>query len=366
MIYLNHAGTSFPKPQSVHEAVAATLSAPPEQHAAIYDRAFSTVKREFRAAGKGDPFRTQMTSGCTAALALALGDVPWASGDFLLTSGLEHHALDRVAQSLELARDIVRVAVPPSQSSPIDLAALERHLVEKQVRLVALTQASNITGEPMPLEEISRLAHQNGAHLLVDAAQTFGTSLFDEAVRWADIIVCAGHKSALGPQGVGVLAARASFSFLVPGAACELGEKACGSFPGFCDVGSVNLAGLAGLAEGLRWSHSQGRARLLQESQRLASRLRSSLADSDGFELLGDSENEGLATISFVPRRGELSELGAHFHKRGLWLRVGTHCAPQALATLGHPAGCARISFGPLSRESDVLAVEHALREFLA
>jgi len=362
--YLNHAGTSFPKPESVGEAVSKALRASPTEHARLYDSAFSKVKSEFRAAGKGDPFRVVVTSGCTAGLALALGDVPWQAGDFLLTSSYEHHALDRVAQSLELSRDIVRLSLEPSEHELLDLARLESLLDSKPVRLVALTHTSNVTGERLPLAEIAKLTRRSGAALLVDAAQTFGTSLFDEAVRSADIIVCAGHKSALGPQGIGVLAARASFSFQVPGAACELGEKACGSFPGFCDAGSVNLAALAGLAEGLSWSREAGRGALLEKAQAFAARLRRFVHQSSRFELLGAQEHDGLPTVSLISRGQSLSELAAFLQERGVWARAGTHCAPAALSTLGHADGCLRLSFGPMSTEKDLLAAEAALSQF--
>ncbi len=351
MRYLNHAGTSWPKPAAVVHAVRDALSAEPSQHNELSERALGDIAGEF------DSGRLLVTSGCTAALALVFADLPWIEGDVLLTSSLEHHALDRQAQMVELHRGVARIALGYEPGQPLDLPELQRQLSTGRVRAVAVTAASNVTGELLPLGQIAEHTRRHGALLIVDAAQTFGTDLFDEAAQVADVLVVAGHKAAQGPQGIGLLFARSEVEFTCPGASCEVGEQACATFPGFCDVGSVNLAGLCGLAAGLSWSRARGRARIGERTRSLAGQLRAALAERDDVQLLGpgaDVDSRRMtAVVSFLPQRGALGEVARFFADRGVLVRGGTHCAPLALASLG-VEGCVRVSFGPDSTEEDV------------
>ncbi len=357
MRYLNHAGTSHPKAPEVIAAVSAALSADPRVWPALYDEATSVIEGEFSAWGE---FQFRLTTGCTAALSLAIRDLAWSSGQTIVTSSLEHHAVDRQAQALESERGVVRRTLSYAPDGGVNLDELRQALAREEVRLVALTHASNITGDVLPLREIAALTREAGALLLVDAAQTFGTDLFDEAVDTADLIVAAGHKWAGGPQGVGLLAARSGLRFSCPSAACEIGEQTNSTFPSFCDVGSVNLAGALGLATALRLSAST-RDEAGRDMRALANRLRTELRSRSGVRVLGGTD-ETLRTpvVSFLMDHVPLEEAQHHFRKSGLLVRAGTHCAPLALSALDAVAGCIRVSFGAESTMNDVERVLEA------
>ncbi|HXI01695.1 MAG TPA: aminotransferase class V-fold PLP-dependent enzyme, partial [Candidatus Saccharimonadales bacterium] len=254
MIYANNAGTSWPKPPEVREAVAATLAAPPEEAPRLLAAAHEEIAGFL---GVKDPARLLLTQGCTSALALAIGDLPWESGDVVVTSSLEHHALERPVAKLVRERGVIHRAAPYRPGLPVDPGFVSGVLGEGRVRLVALTAASNVTGEILPVEEIAGMAHRHGALCLVDAAQTAGLLPIDAERLGVDILVFAGHKGPLGPQGIGGLWAAPHVEFRSPAAACEIGgsrraDGACSPFPGYCDAGSANVAGAAGLAAGMR------------------------------------------------------------------------------------------------------------------
>lgn len=359
--YLNNAGTSHPKPPEVLEAVLETLELSSSEWNRAYEDAYESVRREFPVDG-----RLLITSGCTASLGLALGDFPWTEGDRVVTSSLEHHALQRQLQVLESRRGITchRLAYRPGV--PIDLDELDESFSQGRVSLVALTAASNITGELLPIEEIAARCHARGVKLLVDAAQTFGTSAFEETARHADLIVAAGHKAALGPQGVGVFFARPDVTLSCPSAVCELGEGGSQSFPGFCDVGSVNLPGLAGLARGLEFSRPL-RNEIARRTAGWADEVRDAVSAAGSFRLLGptpgaESDAGLLPVVSFVPTKSALLGLDVEFRRLGLQIRVGTHCAPMALRALSEEQGCARVSFGPFNDANDVEVLAGAIR----
>ena len=97
MTYLNHAGTSWPKPRVVRDAVAAQLASDPAEWAARFEAQHARVAAAF---GIDDVRRLLLTPGGTSALSAVLADVPWQPGDRLLISAWEHHALHRPALAL--------------------------------------------------------------------------------------------------------------------------------------------------------------------------------------------------------------------------------------------------------------------------
>ena len=97
MLYLNQAGTSWPKPSAVQKAVSEALSAPVETWADTFEAHHREVAQAF---GVDNPDRLLLTPGATSALSVAILDHPWQPGDRVLVSGLEHHALYRPVQQL--------------------------------------------------------------------------------------------------------------------------------------------------------------------------------------------------------------------------------------------------------------------------
>ena len=134
--------------------------------------------------------------------------------------------------------------------------------------------------------------------------------------------------------------------------------------PGYCDVGSVNLAGAVGLAAALDWITLRGVEETGGRARRLATRLVAGVAERDGVALLG-GEGPRTATVSLRVEGLALAEAEGRFRAEGLTVRAGQHCAPLACEALGQPAGTLRISFGPFNGVDDVeqvLAVLDKLR----
>jgi selenocysteine lyase/cysteine desulfurase len=364
-IYANNAGTSWPKAPGVFEAASTALASPP----LVSQQAIAAARTEVcTALGIEHPERLLLTGSCTAALALALTDLPLQTGDVVLTSALEHHALVRPLQQLVLTRGIVLEVSPYAAGIPFDLDFAERHLRGGRVRLIAITGASNVTGELLPVVELGELARSHGVPLLLDAAQTMGVTPIDVRSLPIDLLVFAGHKGPLAPHGIGGLWAAPSIQFQSPEAVCEispaatngratqLGAPRCASFPGDCDVGSANLAAAAGLAAALRWRREQT-TDIYRGARILAGRLREALREQPGCRVFGGQNTPHIAAVSFLIDGLPLSAAEAHFSKHGITLRAGQHCAPLALQAIGAPEGTLRVSFGPFNRESDVDAV---------
>jgi selenocysteine lyase/cysteine desulfurase len=316
----------------------------------MYDAALRSVCRSL---GTGHSDRFLFTSGGTAALSLAIAELPWVDGDEVITSAVEHHALARAVQKLERQCGVVRHVAPYAPGHPIDLDFVEGTLKRRRVKLIAITGASNVTGEVLPVAPLARLAATHGVPLLLDAAQTFGVLEQPPVQLGADIVVFAGHKAPLGPQGVGGFWADAGVQFDSPAAVCDVSSSAaCSDFPGFCDVGSVNMAGAVGVAAGLEWIESEGRA-YVRRSRQLAADAAARLRD-DGVRVYGHCGAEQTAIVAFAPGACPLAEVERRFAELGIILRAGQHCAPEATAAIGAPAGVVRASFGVHNDERDM------------
>ena len=338
MIYANAAGTSWPKPAGVVDAVQRAMLADPSDNAARYREGHEAVRRFFGVPDAAAE-RLLLAPSCTSALGVALGDLQLERGDVVITSSLEHHALARPVQKLVWERGVVHAQAPYAPGAPIDLDYVEATLRAGRVRLVAVTGASNVTGERLPIEALAELAHAHGALLLLDAAQLAGLLPLDVAALGVDLLTFAGHKAMLGPFGVGGLWAAPHVPFVCPAATCEVRTEAGAGprapFPGFCDLGSVDLPALA-------------------------RRLLAACRERERCRVLG-GDGPRTATVSFTLDHITLDDAQRHFRERGVVLRAGTHCAPMALEALGAPEGCVRVSFGPHNRDEDVDAVLAAI-----
>jgi len=368
-IYVNNAGTSYPKAPGVVDACGTALASAPEaSHGALQDAHAETC----RLFGIERADRLLLTGSCTSALSLLLHDLPLQAGDTVLTSALEHHALAGPLQRLQLTRGIVHELAPYTPGEPLDLDFVRRRVREGGVRLIAVTTASNVTGELLPVEELGRLAHEHGVPVLLDAAQTAGVVPIDVRSLPVDMLVFAAHKGPLAPHGIGGLWAAPHVELVSPAAVCELpsadaGATAavrCADFPGACDVGSINLSAAAGLVAALRWRAQAGA--VYDAPRAWALRLRQRLREQPGVTLFGGDAADYTAAVSFLIDKLPIAQAEAFFAARGVTLRAGQHCAPLALQAIGAPEGTLRVSFGPFNRESDVDAVAAAVAAAVA
>ncbi|MEQ8907367.1 aminotransferase class V-fold PLP-dependent enzyme [Ekhidna sp.] len=355
MIYLNNAGTTWPKPESVNQAIARFNELPPDQWLAVFEEGIQTVTNFF---GISHPDRFLFTQSCTQALTTAFSDFAWQPGDRLIISTMEHHALSRWFYKLQQERGVEGVIIPRGEDSPFDLELFE-HELKKGARMVAISMASNVSGEILPFEDIVRLSKQYDAFCLLDGAQTAGIIPIDIADLDPDIFVFAGHKGPYGTQGIGGLYISERVPMACPSAACEItpGSKTSSAFPTYCDAGSAPMMTIAGLTAGIKWMESKGWDQLITHRQRLVSQLRSGLASMESIEVIG-SQTYGRYTAAVSIRSASLSisEL-----KETLWSdheilgSAGFQCAPLAHEALGtHQTGTFRLSVGPMNTEEEV------------
>lgn len=345
-IYLNHAGTSWPKPEAVRRAMQESWFESSTEARALLDHRHAAL-------AEGLEVRKEdllITPGCTQALHLALEHFAWSSGDELVIGAFEHLAVEGPARGLAARGVHTWVAPPGPEGAPVDLAALDARLRSGKVRLVAMSGASNVTGALYPVAELRERVRRHGAHLLIDAAQTVGWLPLPEA----DLVAFGSHKGLQGPWGLGGLVISPSVPMATPRAEAPL------SRPSWCDAGSVDRCALAGVAAGIetlaRSPHRLDRAR----SQ--VARLRVALEEVSGARILGPTD-EGARVPTVAAALPELRIFAERLEVQGVIGSVGEQCAPLAHATLGTAGeGALRLSVGPETSEEEIARAVVALR----
>jgi cysteine desulfurase family protein len=317
--------------------------------------------------GAPDPSRVVFTANATDGLNLALWGLLTA-GDRVITTSVEHNAVARPLVALgDIGVAVTRVPCAPDGT--LDLADLERALRAGSVRLVALTHAGNVTGTILPIAEAARLAHDHGALILVDAAQTAGVLPLDVGAQGLDLVALPGHKGLLGPTGTGALYVGPAIR-LRPQRQGGTGtrseeERQPEELPEALEAGTLNTVGIAGLGAALAYVAGRGVADIRAHEQRLTGRLLDGLQTIPGVTVhgTGDAARQ-VATVSITMSGWEPVDLGAALDGSfGIAVRAGLHCAPLAHRTMGTlPHGTVRLSPGPFTTPDEIDEAVAALR----
>lgn len=372
VVYLDNAATSWPKPPGVVAAVVRymqEIGANPGRsgHARAAAAGRLVLEARLRLAnlcGLRQPMRVLFGPNATWGLNLAIGGL-LRTGDHVVVSGLEHNSVMRPLQALCDAGVISASVVAPGDDGRVTAAQVAAAMTGTTA-LVAVTHASNVSGAVMPVAAIGAACRARGVPLLVDAAQSAGAVAIDLARDAIDLLAFTGHKSLLGPTGTGGLVLADDFddTRLRPLVYGGTGSRSDSlqqpeALPDRFESGTLNVAGLAGLAAGLAWLQDEGEGPAALGERGLALRdlfVQRAQADVHGFQPLGPLGGPRTGVVSFRVRGwpvGELAERLAEEH--GILGRQGLHCAPLAHRHLGtFPEGTLRFGFGPFNTEADV------------
>ncbi|MBU1149986.1 MAG: aminotransferase class V-fold PLP-dependent enzyme [Proteobacteria bacterium] len=369
MIYLDNAATSWPKPPEVLKAMTDVLErvgGNPGRSGhrlsiaaarVIYD----TREEIARFFGISDPLRVIFTGNATHAINLALRGI-LKPGDHVVTSSMEHNAVMRPLRRLEKLG--IRLSIVPCASDgSIEVRDLEKAM-NSTTRLVVMTHASNVVGTLLPITEIASIAHQSGALLLVDAAQTAGAFPIDVRAVGINLLVFTGHKELQGPPGIGglIIDDNVDISQIEPLICGGTGsrsdsEEQPDDLPDKFESGTANLAGIAGLGAGLKWITDKGVDEIRDHMKKLSQALIDGLSTLPKVRIYGTLDPErSVAIISFTVAGKHVSDIGLRLDEEyGVLSRVGLHCAPAAHKTIGSfPEGTVRLAPGVFTTMSDI------------
>lgn len=367
MIYLDNAATTWPKPESVYRAVETVLrecGGSPGRGTHSKSLAAEKIISEARLLcaklfHAPSPECICFTSNTTEALNLAIKGV-LCSGDHALISGMEHNSVSRPLNKLKnYGIDVTKVVTVPETG--IDLDILEKSF-RGDTRLVICGHVSNVTGTINPIREIGRMCRDRGILFLVDAAQSAGMLKIDVEEDNIDLLAFPGHKGLFGPQGTGGLFIRDGLLLetLKEGGTGTQSERYVQPVnkPERYESGTMNLPGIAGLAEGIKYILSEGQENIAKKEALLTDRLLEGLSQIDGVKVWGPVAGEPRGSVVSITLENISPEeasiiLDSSF---GIAVRAGLHCARDAHEALGtiDKGGTLRISPGCFNTADDV------------
>ncbi len=373
MIYFDNAATSWPKPESVYQAVTDCL-----RHAGgspgrgghglsrAADQILFEARQELAWLLKVDnPAAIMFAYSATDALNTALFGL-LQPGDRAVTTSMEHNAVARPLRELE-KRGVRLTVICCDQTGRLPLDDLKAALTG--ARAVVIGHGSNVTGTLTPLEAIGALAASAGAVLVVDAAQTCGVEAIDVVAMGVGVLAFSGHKGLFGPQGTGGL-------YLQPGLEVRpLRYGGTGSlsdsdlqppfYPDRLESGTPNTPGIAGLLAGLRYIRTTGQDKIRQAERELTIGLLDGLAAIPRVTVYGPGPSEDrAAVVSFTVSGMDSGEVAWRLDRQfGIASRAGLQCAPWAHATIGTlQSGTIRFSPGYFNSADDIAAAVEAVQ----
>ena len=374
MIYLDNAATTFPKPEKVLSAMVDTYSrigVSPGRGSYDLSTEAQTLLDGIRSKmasffGCGIADGVIFTLNATDSLNLAIQGLV-QPGDHVVSTRLEHNSVLRPLHHLAERGTITFDLVEFDRKGFVDPASVAK-VVRPNTALVVMTHVSNVLGTIQPIAAIGDICHKRGIPLLVDAAQSAGVIPIDMTAMNISALALTGHKSILGPTGIGCLLIQPEVE-VQPTRFGGTGIDSKNLFhtptmPHRLEAGTINLMGAIGLSLGLDYITDRNMSQIHNQEMALLDQLVDGLYKLDQIKLLcmDDPANHApLVTVQVKDMHS--SDVGAILDGDfGIAVRVGLHCAPLVHQDMGtFPHGAVRFSIGPFNTKADIAAAVNAM-----
>jgi selenocysteine lyase/cysteine desulfurase len=237
--------------------------------------------------------------------------------------------------------------------------------------LVIANHASNVIGTVLDIRGIGRLCRQAGIPFAIDASQSAGKLRIDMEQDCLDVVAFTGHKSLLGPTGIGGLYVREGIEIRhtrAGGSGVRSADRAhLDEYPYRLEYGTPNVAGIAGLQAGVKWVERQGIEAIHQREMHLLRLLRDGLVEIPGVIVYCQEDlADHIAVLAFNVEGMDAGDVGTLIDvDYDIACRTGLHCAPLVHEGLGTDAvrGAVRFSIGPFNTEEHIRVAIGAVRE---
>ncbi len=284
------------------------------------------------------------TSGCTDSLnlvAASFGEQNIQAGDEILVSIMEHHSNLLPWQQLAKRKQAKLNFIEINSDGLLDIENLKSKISSK-TKIVALTHVSNVLGTINPIKELTDLAHEKGAIVVVDGAQAVGHFPINVAELNIDFYAFSGHKM-FAPTGIGVLYGKKDLLDKMP--PYRLGGEMIANVtregatwaevPYKFEAGTPNIAGAIGLGAAIDYLQSLDFELIQKHEQELTSYALEKLKNVLGLTIYGPQKGNGrIGVISFNLKNIHPHDLATALDLNGIEVRAGHHCAQPLMASL--------------------------------
>lgn len=375
-IYLDNAATSYPKPSEVTDAVYDfMINNGTSSGRGSYKKAMESDFLVYRTRkivasffNFNDPKKVIFTCNVTEALNLAIRGIV-KEGDNVITSSLEHNAVWRCLKTLEKERNISITKIHSTKEGYTSIEDIENN-IKDNTSLIVFTHASNVLGTIQPIKEIGFIARKYKIPFLVDAAQSAGVIPIDIREDNIDLLAFTGHKSLLGPMGTGGLIINCDYEINPLKAGGTGGDSSYeyqpDYYPNKLETGTLNVSGIVGLGEGIKFIQKNGLKNIQEKENKLIKYALDKLRLVDNIDIYGPKKSEKIVgVISFNIKNMRAEDVAYELDNNyGIMVRSGLHCSPNAHDLVGtKEIGALRIGVGYFNEKEDIDNLVKALNE---
>lgn len=373
-IYLDNAATSFPKPKEVSASVydfmvnngtssgRGSYKKAMESDYIVYD----TRKLIGELFNFKDTKKIIFTSNITESINIVLRGI-LKDNDHVITSSIEHNAVWRTLKTLEKERNIQISKAKCDKYGFTDVHDVKK-LIKENTALFIFNSASNVIGTIQPIREIGKIAKNNKIPFIVDGAQTCGAYPIDINNDNIDILTFTGHKSLLGPMGTGGIIINSDYNIEPLKTGGTGGDSSyeyqVDYYPNKLETGTLNVSGIAGLREGIKFIKKEGIEKINNKEKELTKYTLDRLEEVRDIEIYGPKDCEKITSvISFNIKNKKAEEIAYNLDKKyGIMVRAGLHCSPLVHEVIGtKECGTVRVSIGYFNTKEDIDKLVYAL-----
>lgn len=376
LVYFDNAATTQ-KPKSVIDALShyyasdnanihRGIHALAERATTAFELTRTKIKEFIHAPSSDQIILTSGTTGSINLVAQTFGRANFSKGDKILISNLEHHSNIVPWQMIAEEKGAIIEVIPVDNTGVLDLNAY-RNLLDSKVKLVAVNHVSNAIGTINPIAEMIQLAHEHGAKVLIDGAQSVAHLDVDVQALDIDFFAFSAHKL-FGPTGVGVLYGKRELLESMPpyqGGGEMIKEVSFdgttyNELPYKFEAGTPNIADVIAFSAAIDYVNALSKEALFTQELALLAYATEQLSEIPGLRIIGTAPDK-IAVISFVMEGIHPQDLGVLLDKFGIAIRTGHHCVQPLMKRFGLPGTC-RASFAFYNTFEEVDIFVKALR----
>lgn len=376
MIYFDNAATTLNKPETVYRAMkeGMTLCANPGR--AGHKPSMLAAKKVFVCREEiAELFncafaeRVVFTYNATYALNFAIKSILHSGGHALISS-YEHNSVVRPLEALKeygVTYTVVKSRLFDSENA---ISEFEKAIKKESPQCVIINHVSNVFGYELPLEKIDHLCSIYRVPLIVDASQSAGSIKIDVAKLKSVAYICMpGHKGLFGPQGTGIMLAcndKYLYSTIQGGTGSISADFKHPEFlPDVFEGGTLNVPGICGLYEGVKFIKKMGFGYIHQKHRFLIEHLKDKLYSFEGIRIYSGPFHEH-GVLAFSVEGFDAEDICYGLSNADVCVRGGIHCSPLAhTVTDTQNEGLIRVSFSVFNSKSEIDAFALILKKIL-
>lgn len=368
LVYFDNAATSQ-KPQVVIDALVNyytgynanihrgihTLA---EEATAAFESTREAVQQFINASSREEIIFTRGTTEGINLVASTWGRQHIQENDEIIISGMEHHSNIVPWQILCEEKKAILKVIPVDEKGELELDAYKK-LLSPRTKIVSIVHVSNSLGTVNPVSEIIRLAHQAGAVVLVDGAQSTVHLDIDVQELDCDFFAFSSHKL-YGPTGIGVLYGKRSLLESMPvfqGGGEMIKEvsfekTSYNELPYKYEAGTPNIADTVALKAAIDFTEQIGREKIRAHENELLRYATEKLKEIPGLRIIGEAK-EKISVVSFVIDGIHPQDIGILLDNKGIAVRTGHHCTQPLMKRFNIP-GTVRASFAMYNTTEEI------------